>query len=63
MPIYEYKCQDTECLHEWEDIQNMSDESTKICPLCKKETAMRLISSTSFILNGGGWASSGYSNK
>ena len=35
-----------------------------ICPKCNNETAQRQISGgTGFVLQGGGWASSGYATK
>jgi len=56
---YEYKCE--YCDHMWEEQHGISDEPVKVCPKCKKESAKRLISGgTSFVLKGGGWASSGY---
>lgn len=61
MPVYEYKCE--ACQNEWEETQKITDEALKTCPSCKKETAKRLISNTSFILTGGGWAKEGYSTK
>lgn len=59
--IYEYAC--TDCSHEWEAEQKMSDEALKECPECKKETAKRLISKSSFVLKGGGWYADGYTSK
>ena len=57
---YEYVCEG--CNHEWEVEQKITDPPLKLCPKCKKKRAKRLISGgTSFILKGGGWASSGYS--
>lgn len=62
MPTYEYQCKS--CKHSWEEDQSIMDERITVCPDCKKESAMRLISGgTGFILQGGGWFSEGYSNK
>jgi len=61
MPTYEYSCQS--CKHSWEQEQSMKDPAIEKCPKCKKKKAKRLISSTSFVLAGGGWAKEGYSNK
>lgn len=55
---YDYAC--TSCLAEWEEEQSIKDEPIKICKFCKEETAKRLISKTSFILHGRGWAADGY---
>lgn len=60
MTTYEYKCSNTECNHEWESEQKMSEDAIKICPKCKCETAVRLISGgTGFQLKGQGWFKSG----
>ena len=57
--IYEYVC--TNCKHEWEDEHSIKDPAKTTCPKCQQETAKRLISKSSFILNGGGWAKDNYS--
>jgi len=53
MPIYEYKC--TECDHQLEKLQKMSDDPLKECPECGKEALQKLISAVGFRLKGGGW--------
>ena len=53
MPIYEYQC--TECGHELETIQKMSDDPLKDCPECHKPALQKLISAAGFRLKGGGW--------
>jgi putative FmdB family regulatory protein len=53
MPIYEYQC--TECGHELEKLQRMSDDALKECPACEKPDLKRLISAAAFRLKGGGW--------
>ncbi len=58
---YEYACES--CKYEWECEHSSKIEPIKICPSCKKESAKRLISKSSFVLAGGGWASEGYSTK
>jgi len=55
--IYEYLCRS--CSHRWEEEQRITDEPVKKCPECWKDTAMRLISQSTFILNGEGWFRSG----
>jgi len=62
--IYEYEC----LIHNiFEVHQKLNDEPLTHCPHCKEEgveaPVKKLISTTSFSLKGGGWASSGYSNK
>lgn len=61
MPTYEYECNNQECKHAWEQDQSIKEEAVKICPQCQQPTAKRLISKSSFVLQGGGWASTGYS--
>ncbi|GAB4223123.1 MAG: hypothetical protein Kow0062_22520 [Acidobacteriota bacterium] len=57
MPIYEYRC--SECGHEFEKIQKISDRAVRTCPVCKGRVE-RLISVSSFTLKGGGWYAEGY---
>ncbi len=61
MPTYEYACENEKCQHCWETVQSMKDDALKECPVCKEQTAKRLISGSSFVLKGGGWASTNYS--
>jgi len=58
MPIYEYHCQ--ECKQIFEEWQKDYEERDIPCPVCGGN-AQRIISSTSFVLKGGGWYASGYS--
>lgn len=58
MPIYEYCCED--CRQIFEEWQKDFQDRDKVCPVCGG-TAQRLISTTSFVLKGGGWYASGYS--
>jgi putative FmdB family regulatory protein len=60
MPTYEYACKS--CDNQWEEVQRISEPSTKICPKCGKDTAQRQISGGSFILKGGGWYADAYSS-
>jgi len=53
MPIYEYACEN--CGHHLEVMQRLSDEPITLCPNCKKESLIRLISAAGFRLKGGGW--------
>jgi len=52
---YEYEC--TACKHTWETDQKITEEPQRICPECGKPEAKRLISQSTFILNGDNWAS------
>lgn len=58
MPIYEYRCQ--ECQQTFEEWQKDFTERQTPCPVCGGK-AERLISSSSFVLKGGGWYSDLYS--
>ncbi len=53
MPIYEYKC--TECGHELEALQKMSDAALTGCPECKQESLNKKVSAAGFRLSGSGW--------
>lgn len=60
MPIYEYVC--SACEHEFEQIQKFSDAPITRCPSCaKKGKITKKLSTSAFILNGGGWYKQGYS--
>lgn len=59
---YEYECE--ACNHYWEEEQSIKDEPIKVCPKCGQEKAKRLISGNNgFILQGGGWSSTGYNRR
>lgn len=60
MPIYEYLC--TSCGYEFEEVQKFSDPSLEECPDCRKNSAERQVSVSSFHLKGGGWYKDGYSS-
>lgn len=55
MPTYTYKC--SECTHQFDIMQKMSDEKLTICPSCKKEGSLsKLITAGGgFQLKGKGW--------
>ncbi|MEA1921791.1 MAG: zinc ribbon domain-containing protein [Pseudomonadota bacterium] len=57
MPIYEYQCE--ECEHTFEMIRKITAEPLKECPECGGPVN-KLVSSTSFILKGGGWYATEY---
>lgn len=61
MPTYEYKCKN--CQHEFETHQSIKDDPLKNCPSCQTDSLCRLISQTSFVLKGDGWAADNYSSK
>ena len=53
MPIYEYQC--TECGHQTEVLQKISDDPLKDCPACGKPAMKKMVSAAAFRLKGGGW--------
>ena len=56
---YEYECE--ACGHKWEEEQRISDAPLKTCPICKRETAKRLVSGgTGHVLKGARWARDKY---
>ena len=59
MPIYEYRCEG--CGMEFEVTQGMDDPPLVTCRSCSGRVH-RLISSTSFLLKGGGWYADGYAS-
>jgi putative FmdB family regulatory protein len=59
MPIYEYEC--LQCGKSHEIMQKFSDAPLKACPECGGQMK-KLISSTSFVLKGGGWYMTDYAS-
>lgn len=59
MPIYEYLCE--ECKKVTEAVQKFSDPPLKKCKCGGK--LKKIISNSSFILNGSGWYATDYKNK
>jgi len=60
MPIYEYRC--NECGQVFEEWQRDFKSRQKACPVCKGESE-RIMSSTTFVLKGGGWYVTDYSKQ
>ncbi len=61
MPIYEYQC--SNCHHQFDAIQKISDEPLNECPECHKKTAVKLVSAAGFQLKGTGWYVTDFKNK
>lgn len=61
MPIYEYQC--TSCSHHFDLMQKISDEPVKQCPVCYKNTVIKLISAAGFQLKGTGWYATDFKSK
>ncbi|MFZ3114470.1 MAG: zinc ribbon domain-containing protein [Syntrophales bacterium] len=60
MPIYEYKCK--KCGEEFEVFHKMTDNDVKSCKHCRGPVN-KLISRTSFQLQGSGWYVTDYGGK
>ena len=60
MPIYEYKCR--KCKGEFEVFQKISDADEKSCKFCRGPVN-KLISLSSFQLQGAGWYVTDYGGK
>jgi len=58
MPIYEYEC--SYCNFKMKKFQKITDKPKKKCPFCKGNSLVKLISKSTFILKGEGWARDGY---
>ncbi len=61
MPIYEYECKN--CGIQLEELQSFSDPPLKKCPNCKKNKLEKMISLSSFKLEGTGWYATDYVKK
>ena len=53
MPIYEYRC--TECGHQAEHLQKISEPPLTVCTACGKPTFTKLLSAAGFQLKGSCW--------
>ena len=53
MPIYEYRC--SNCGHELEIIQKISEAPLETCPECAQDALIKKVSAAGFRLKGGGW--------
>ena len=60
MPIYQYKCSD--CDHQFDALQKMSDAKLVDCPECKKPTLRKQLTAAAFKLNGTGWYETDFKN-
>jgi putative FmdB family regulatory protein len=60
MPTYSYHCKS--CGAEFDAEQKISEEPIKICKVCGKPEAKRLITNGNFVLQGSGWYRDGYNS-
>ena len=61
MPIYEYQC--TDCGHEFEALQKLSDEPLISCPSCDQAKLKKKVSAAAFRLSGSGWYETDFKSK
>ncbi len=59
MAVYEYRCED--CGEEYEVWTQFHEES--LCPTCHSANVVRMMSQTSFKLEGTGWYATDYKGK
>jgi len=45
MPTYDYKCDNSQCHHEFDAFQGINDNPLQKCPKCGENTLRRLIGS------------------
>jgi putative FmdB family regulatory protein len=53
MPTYEYECE--KCHHQFEQIQKMTDEPVKTCPVCGGEVKRLISGGGGFLFKGNGF--------
>ncbi|NHC61575.1 FmdB family zinc ribbon protein [Paenalcaligenes suwonensis] len=53
MPIYAYKC--SNCHHEQDVLQKMSDPVLEVCTSCGQHTYQKQVTAAGFQLKGSGW--------
>ncbi len=61
MPTYEYKCK--KCKHEFEEVQSINADPLVLCPVCKTQNLVRIISKGGgMIFKGSGFYQTDYKN-
>jgi putative FmdB family regulatory protein len=53
MPIYAYRC--TDCGHEFDVLQKVSDAPLTECPACQRPALTKKVTAAGFQLKGSGW--------
>ena len=61
MPIYAYKCSD--CGHEREVLQKISDAPLTDCPDCGQPSMAKQVTAAGFQLKGSGWYATDFRNQ
>lgn len=60
MPIYTFEC--ISCGYTFDIDQSIKDKPLEVCEKCNGHL-QKIISGTSFVLSGSGWAKDGYAKK
>jgi putative FmdB family regulatory protein len=60
MPIYEYRCSD--CGHQQEFLQKVSDAPLTVCTKCGKPSFSKMVTAAGFQLKGSGWYATDFKN-
>jgi len=60
MPIYQYRC--TDCGHQMEALQKMSDPKLTDCPKCHAPALQKQVTAAAFKLKGTGWYETDFKN-
>lgn len=60
MPIYQYQC--SECGHQLEALQKMSDPKLTDCPQCQASALRKQLTAAAFKLKGTGWYETDFKN-
>ena len=58
MPTYGYRC--TNCGHQFEIFQRMSDDTLKVCPNCNQSTLKKVLYPIGVAFKGSGFYSTDY---
>lgn len=61
MPIYAYKC--SECGHDVELLQKLSDPPPTECPNCHRAALVKQVTAAGFQLKGSGWYATDFRDK
>ena len=61
MPTYGYRC--TNCGHQFEIFQRMSDEALKVCPNCSQSTLKKVLYPIGVAFKGSGFYSTDYKSR
>lgn len=61
MPIYEYRC--SNCGHQQEFMQKLSDAPLTTCTNCNKPTFTKMLTAAGFQLKGSGWYATDFKSK